>query len=93
MNIKELAGQLNERQNRILEGIDEEVRPYLVEPYSADKFASASDVYAAAIILCRREKFPWQIITYFYQLEMKCRQLEMRMTRPVRLKWRPLPVI
>jgi len=80
MNIKDLASQLNDRQIKILQTVDDEVRQYLVEPFGAQNFATASDVYAAAIILCRREKFPWAILSYLYELEMKCRILEMYRT-------------
>lgn len=87
MNPADFAKELNERQINILKALDEQVREVLVEPFTAAGFASASDVYAAGIILCRRERFPWSVLSYLYEMEMKCRTLEMYKTRPIKLNW------
>ena len=74
------ARLLTEQQVKILQAVDEHVREVLVEPFTAAIFADAADAYAAGIILCRRHRFPWQVLTYLYEMEMKCRTLELHRT-------------
>ena len=93
MKPEDFAKQLTQRQVNILVYIDEEVRESLAkaDPPTAKEFADTADVYAAGIILARRERFPWSAISYLYEMEMKCRTLEMYKTRPMKLNWGRYP--